>query len=463
MLVSDIYTVTIQVENIEDLYGIELDLTFDPTVVEVIDTYGFLPSIQIQSGDFFIPNTQIENVVDQTSGVIRYAGMLNGEQPGMSGDGDIAYIVFRGLIAGTTPISLKHVVLSDPASQTIPHSKQGGQLVVEIPVTVLDTTTIDGRVILERRESNAGVQVCIQAHCTITDYDGAYTLVDVPTQGTITAYYPGYLSAIHDYGQKASDEVEPNVVASPHITIPDVTLLAGDLNKDGIINLNDGVIMALAWKSTPADIRWKSDVDITDDDIIDVRDWVAIEANWNKTAPESWRQSGRRTLSTRTVRTPITTDVVAEASTHLKVMPVQSRLESVGGMTDVAINIENAKNLYGFSITLTFNPAILQARHVNLGAFLDVANRQVLANRVDNEAGIVELAVTQTYPARAKQGRGILSVIQFEGIADGRSGLQLHTTQLVDEMAQNAQFATSTIGSQLQIGSYVIHLPIIAR
>jgi hypothetical protein len=48
--VSNTVTVDVMVGDIESLYGAQVELTFDPTLVEVVDADGFTPGIQIEQG-----------------------------------------------------------------------------------------------------------------------------------------------------------------------------------------------------------------------------------------------------------------------------------------------------------------------------------------------------------------------------------------------------------------------------
>jgi parallel beta-helix repeat protein len=61
--------------------------------------------------------------------------------------------------------------------------------------------------------------------------------------------------------------------------------IPGDINRDGIINIFDIVIAALAFGSYPSHPKWNPDVDLNQDGIINIIDLVIIGVNFGKTFP----------------------------------------------------------------------------------------------------------------------------------------------------------------------------------
>jgi hypothetical protein len=138
----------IVIEDVTDLYGFEYEITFDPTVLEVVDAEPAREGIQIQAGDFISPDWELENTVDIDGGTIAYAlSQRNPSQP-VSGDGILTVITWRGKAAGTSPITLAHVLLAAPGGVEIPASAEDGRIVVAAPdaapadtPTTAETTT----------------------------------------------------------------------------------------------------------------------------------------------------------------------------------------------------------------------------------------------------------------------------------------------------------------------------------
>jgi len=142
----------------------------------------------------------------------------------------------------------------------------------------LPTPDVAGKVILERRTSNAGTQVCLDGDCVITSDDGSYGFDEVmPGTYTVTASHPSYLRS-----WRAVSFTEESIL------LPDVTLLGGDVNQDNHIDLTDANLIGQAFNSTPEDASWDERADITNDGTVNILDMVAVQFNWDKTAPGPW-------------------------------------------------------------------------------------------------------------------------------------------------------------------------------
>lgn len=92
--VNDTIKVPVKVENIANLTAVELHLSFDPTVMEVIS---------LNNGGFIKADFPVQNSFDNTTGTIDYAvAQLDGTPA--NGSGTLLEIVFRAKNAGNTPI-----------------------------------------------------------------------------------------------------------------------------------------------------------------------------------------------------------------------------------------------------------------------------------------------------------------------------------------------------------------------
>jgi hypothetical protein len=128
--------VNILVEDVTDLYGVEFQLTFDPTLVEVIDANLSKPGIQIQPGDFLSPDWLLDNTADNANGSIDYALSQWDPSPPKSGSGVLAVITWRGKAVGTSPVHFTYVLLGAPGGVPISTSTQDGQITVGEPFRV---------------------------------------------------------------------------------------------------------------------------------------------------------------------------------------------------------------------------------------------------------------------------------------------------------------------------------------
>jgi len=60
------------------------------------------------------------------------------------------------------------------------------------------------------------------------------------------------------------------------------TYLPTDLNKDGIVNMLDIMIVASAYGSRPGDPNWNETADITKDGIVNMRDVILVVSDYGK-------------------------------------------------------------------------------------------------------------------------------------------------------------------------------------
>jgi LysM repeat protein len=134
-------TVDIRIENVSDLFGAEVHLTFDPVLLEGVDADAGKAGVQIQPGTFLSPDFTAQNEVDQAAGKIDFAISQMAPHGPVSGSGVLATITFRGKAAGTSSINFVNVILSAPGGIPISAGTQGGSLTVTSDVTPTPTPT----------------------------------------------------------------------------------------------------------------------------------------------------------------------------------------------------------------------------------------------------------------------------------------------------------------------------------
>ncbi len=114
---GEVFTVSLSVSGAVNLYGWQVDITFDPTILSALSSSegGFLSS----GGSvptFFIPGTMnsltglVDNMADSRTISIT----------GVSGSGLLATLSFQALAHGTSALTLENVLLSNVLSQPLP-------------------------------------------------------------------------------------------------------------------------------------------------------------------------------------------------------------------------------------------------------------------------------------------------------------------------------------------------------
>jgi hypothetical protein len=120
--------ISLQVADVQNMYGLEFHLTFDPNIVEVADADASKPGVQIKPGDWFKNSFVATNKADNTTGKIDFAVTLLNPAPPVSGDGVTATITFRAKNNGTSPLKVEKAILASRDGKEIKSVWQDGAI-----------------------------------------------------------------------------------------------------------------------------------------------------------------------------------------------------------------------------------------------------------------------------------------------------------------------------------------------
>lgn len=140
---SETTPVYIHIADVEDLYGADVRLSYDPDVIEIVDA---LPAggIQVQPlSSFMSPDLVLFNTVDPDAGTIWYAATQISPTLEVSGSGVIASFEVRGLEAGTSPLEVTYQKLVRRDGTTITATPVDGVVHVGPPAPVLSIDDVD--------------------------------------------------------------------------------------------------------------------------------------------------------------------------------------------------------------------------------------------------------------------------------------------------------------------------------
>lgn len=131
----------VRIDNVNRLYGFDIYLRFDPTILEVVDADPNLSGIQVTPGNFPDPagGFVVTNSVDNTTGEIRYALTLLHPAPGATGSGVAAKVTFRARALGSTNVIIADLGLVNQSVEAIPAIRSGATVVVAFPPTATPT------------------------------------------------------------------------------------------------------------------------------------------------------------------------------------------------------------------------------------------------------------------------------------------------------------------------------------
>ena len=132
----------VSVADIQDLYGIDFHLRFDPAVVQVADADPSTSGVQVAEGDFLSADYVAQNEVDNQAGTIDYAvTQVNPSEP-RSGGGTLLIIRFQGVGAGrTSQLEVEDIVLTTRDGDVIPVTVMDKEIRVKDAPPVGDTAT----------------------------------------------------------------------------------------------------------------------------------------------------------------------------------------------------------------------------------------------------------------------------------------------------------------------------------
>ena len=126
--------VEVRVENVQELYGLDVRLSFDPAAVEVADADPVADGTQVQPGDLLSVDFVLRNEADNEEGTIWFALTQVNPSPEVSGSGVAFIITFVGKDAGSSPpVSITYAKIVERNGEEIPASTEDGEMQVVEP------------------------------------------------------------------------------------------------------------------------------------------------------------------------------------------------------------------------------------------------------------------------------------------------------------------------------------------
>lgn len=139
--------IELRVEGVEDLYGLEVRLAFDPTVVEVVDADPATDGVQVRPGDLLRLDLVARNTVDNAQGTVWFVLSQIGPSPPVSGSGTAFIVTVCGKAFGArSPLRIVEAVLATAAGEAIAAQWEDGEVAVvgeaEAPPTPTPAPTL---------------------------------------------------------------------------------------------------------------------------------------------------------------------------------------------------------------------------------------------------------------------------------------------------------------------------------
>jgi hypothetical protein len=277
--------------------GAEIYLSYDPLlvappasplgVVEALPDFFGVSNVSINEG---LPTAQCPGATSPCIHLV-VAGPAQSTHSGAA-----ARFHFRATAEGTACFRVLDSALKNADGYPVDHTPPSPICVTVIRPSVVGVVKRQGTP--GNPNPGGGTLACSEVKATsgaltvgpvFTDASGNFKLTDVPSGAhTLHAVYPGYL---------ASEKTITISAGGPSsVDVGTTTLLGGDANSDGKINILDiGKIISLfgraslAVRSDPPDCTDPDEpVDINDDGNINVSDLAIAAGNWGLTGPTNW-------------------------------------------------------------------------------------------------------------------------------------------------------------------------------
>jgi hypothetical protein len=112
-------TLDIRVEGVTQLAGVEVHLTFDPSLLEIADADPATVGTQIAHGDFLRADFVVLNTANPSEGTLDYAIACMELDKAVSGGGVLAHVTFRAKAEGETWVTISGALLADTQGKSI--------------------------------------------------------------------------------------------------------------------------------------------------------------------------------------------------------------------------------------------------------------------------------------------------------------------------------------------------------
>jgi hypothetical protein len=302
------FTVSVNVGNVTDLICWQLNLTFNPAILNVVDI--FLPAGHVFEGR---PKTICPKFIDNVEGYVIWCVLIGPPSPPdppsipFNGSGTMCQIEFMAVGLGVSPIHIDTegefcTMLLDTEIEDIPFTPIDGVAEVVQYLPIHDIAIID--VTPSTAQAYAGWIVNITV---VAKNEGEFTetfnvtayydtnpietkiVSNLASGANVTITFNWNTSSVQpckNYTIWAQASIVPGETDTTDNTLTDGTVkikLMGDVNGDGKVDGKDIALIVKAFGSYPGHPRWNPNADINNDNKIDAKDVALTLKNYGKT------------------------------------------------------------------------------------------------------------------------------------------------------------------------------------
>ena len=364
-------TINVVVENVTELKGTSITLNFDASKLQYNSSAdgGFVPGA-------FLPAPTVDNI---NGSVILDLASLSSNA---SGTGTIMIVTFDTIGAGNSTVTFGATILRDKDNINITHTKGSGCL-ISINVSHV-----------ELMPELQGVDQGFQATVSV-EVEDAVNLLGASITLNFDATQLQYISS-------ADGGFIPNATLLEETIDNTNGLVTLDIAGLGTYNSGNGTIMTINFDTIKAG-----------NSIVTFGTTILRDKDNNEI-----------------VHTAGNGSIITIDPPFLNLSPITQSV-SQGSQATINLEVEDAINLQGASITLNFDPAQLQYTSSADGGF--IPNATLLEQTIDNINGMVTLDIAGLGPTAYASGNGTLFSVIFDRTGTGTTDVTFGSTDLRDK------------------------------
>ena len=127
---GQIIEMPVEVRNVADLYAIDIELHFDPAILQVEDADPNTAGVQVALGTFLDAGLILYNTVDNAAGKIHVVMTQTNPSEGKTGDGVALVIYLRGAGVGTSDLTVTFLECASRTGEAIAVEPQNASVQV---------------------------------------------------------------------------------------------------------------------------------------------------------------------------------------------------------------------------------------------------------------------------------------------------------------------------------------------
>lgn len=127
---GQIIEMPVEVRNVTDLYAIDIELHFDPALLQVEDADPDTAGVQVALGTFLDAGLILYNTVDNAAGKIHVVMTQANPSEGKTGDGVVLVLYLRGVGVGTSDLTVTFLECASRSGEAIAIGPQNASVQV---------------------------------------------------------------------------------------------------------------------------------------------------------------------------------------------------------------------------------------------------------------------------------------------------------------------------------------------